>query len=110
MDKTRLITIAIHTYDRAIRLRTILESEGIPVTLHNVNLDNPEVSAGVRLRIAEEDLPRALRLLESIQIISPEISEQYSSGQPTVLLPVNLAYINENAVLTAFSIAALHNA
>ncbi|MCX6307658.1 MAG: universal stress protein, partial [Bacteroidia bacterium] len=46
-----LVTVAIHTYERAIVLKGILESKGIEVCLHNVNLIQPIVSAGVRVRI-----------------------------------------------------------
>ena len=38
-DPNRLITVAIHTFDRAVELKNTLEEEGIEVKLHNVNLD-----------------------------------------------------------------------
>ena len=62
MTPNRLITLAIHTFERAQKVKFILEREGVPVELNNVNLANPEVSAGVRVRIKEADLPKALRL------------------------------------------------
>lgn len=39
----RLITLAIHTYDRAMEVKQLLENEGIQTTLQNVNLEQPEV-------------------------------------------------------------------
>ena len=70
---TRLITVAIHTYDKAVALRSLLESEGIKVTLQNVNLEHPTVSSGIRVRILESDLPLALRIIENHEIfVSPE--------------------------------------
>lgn len=67
----RLITLAIHTYEHALTVKAILESEGIEVTLQNVNLENPEVSSGVRVRIPEADLPLALRIVENQDIFRP---------------------------------------
>ena len=52
----KLVTLAIHTFEKAQILKTILETEGIEVYIHNVNQIQPVVSAGVRVRIKESDL------------------------------------------------------
>lgn len=65
--ENKLITLAIHTYEKAQILKTILESEGIEVYIHNVNQLQPVVSAGVRVKIKESDLPHALRIIEDIK-------------------------------------------
>ena len=52
-------------------LKHLLESEGVPVVLHNVNLSQPVVSSGVRVRIHESDLPLALRIIENTDIFAP---------------------------------------
>ena len=80
-DPNRLITVAIHTFDRAVELKNTLEEEGIEVKLHNVNLDEKVLASGVRVRIRERDLPQALQIIES-----PETS---TSDQRCVLLPVD---------------------
>ena len=59
----KLVTLAIHTFEKAQILKTILETEGIEVYIHNVNQIQPVVSAGVRVRIKESDLPHALRII-----------------------------------------------
>ena len=46
-------------------VRTLLENEGIRVELNNVNLEVPCFSSGVRVRIRENDLPLALRIVEN---------------------------------------------
>ena len=46
----KLVTLAIHTFEKAQILKTILETEGIEVYIHNVNQIQPVVSAGVRVR------------------------------------------------------------
>ena len=80
-DPNRLITVAIHTCDRAVELKNTLEEEGIEVVLHNVNLDEKVLASGVRVRIRERDLPQALQIIES-----PETT---TSDKCCVLLPVD---------------------
>lgn len=93
MEK-QLVTLAIHTYEKAQILKTILESEGVQVYIHNVNQIQPVVSAGVRVRINEIDLPRALRIIEDTQWFSEkeDIKEQLSSQiRKKVLIPVDFS-------------------
>ena len=80
-DPNRLITVAIHTFDRAVELKNTLEEEGIEVKLHNVNLDEKVLGSGVRVRIRERDLAQALQIIES-----PETT---TSDKRCVLLPVD---------------------
>ena len=67
MKKDRLITLAIHTYPKALILKGVLESQGIAVVIQNVNLLKPVISPGVRVRIHEKDLPHALEILDTDQ-------------------------------------------
>ena len=41
----KLVTLAIHTFEKAQILKTMLETEGIEVYIHNVNQIQPVVSA-----------------------------------------------------------------
>ena len=41
MSEDRLITVAIYTYEKAQIIKGILENEGIPVAIQNVNLIQP---------------------------------------------------------------------
>ena len=82
-DPNRLITVAIHTFERAVELKNTLEEEGIEVVLHNVNLDEKVLASGVRVRIRERDLPQALQIIES-----PETT---TSDKRCVLLPVDFS-------------------
>lgn len=103
----RLITVAIHTFERAHQLKEILEADGIGVTLGNVNLTNPSISAGVRVRIKESDLPQALRIIENIEILNPHLSP-HSPGRHggTILVPTDFSEKSLNAAMTAFRMAA----
>ena len=108
MLSDRLITVAIHTYDRAHSLKALLESEGIPVVLHNVNLTNPSISAGIRVRIKECDLPQALRVIENIEILSPEATRTLrNTADSVILVPVDFSDNSLQATLVAFRIASL---
>lgn len=108
MLSDRLITVAIHTYERAHSLKTLLESEGIPVVLHNVNLTNPSISAGIRVRIKECDLPQALRVIENIEILSPEATRTLrNTADSLILVPVDFSDDSLKAALVAFRIASL---
>ncbi len=108
----RLITVAIHTYDRALSVKALLESEGIEVTLQNVNLEQPEVSSGVRVRIKESDLPLALRIVENPEIFSG-INPTPADNAPmahNVVVPTDFSEHSYNATRAAFRIAAAHHA
>lgn len=107
----RLITIAIHTGDKALALKSLLESEGVKVTLQNVNLEQPVVSAGMRVRIYEEDLPLALRIIENREFfLYPESNGESTSGGLAVLVPVDFSSHSERALRLAFNIADSHGA
>jgi nucleotide-binding universal stress UspA family protein len=102
--ENELVTIAIHTYERAIILKGILESNGIEVCLHNVNLIQPVVSSGVRVRIREVDLPAALKIIEEVDFDCFE-KEPERVYPRIVLVPVDFSDYTLKAARLAFSIA-----
>lgn len=102
----RLITLAIHTYEKALPLKNLLEREGIHVELNNVNLALPTVAAGVRIRIREADLPLALRIVENIEIFEFPTTPAGKEPAGTVLVPVDFSDHSENATRLAFMLAA----
>ncbi|MDE7334792.1 MAG: DUF2007 domain-containing protein, partial [Muribaculaceae bacterium] len=108
MEPNRLITLAIHTFDKASQLKALLEREGIEATLQNVNLGSPVMSAGVRVRIAESDLPLALRIIENPEIFAEESNEVAAapSAQRTILVPVDFTEKSVAAARMALKIAA----
>lgn len=90
--ENNLITLAIHTFEKAQILKTILESEGIDVSIHNVNQIQPVVSAGVRVRIKESDLPHALRIIEDVKWFEePEKEVEDKLKNKLVLIPVDFS-------------------
>lgn len=107
LDSQRLITIAIHTYDRAIELKHLLEHQGIQVALHNVNLSTPVVSSGVRVRIKEIDLPAALRVIENANVFDVSCNADSVSDKPAVLLPIDFNSYSTRVIDFAFNYASL---
>lgn len=106
----KLLTVAIHTYEKALELKSLLEREGIAVVLHNVNLSEPSVSSGVRVRIKEADLPLALRIIENSEIfILPDDNDRVAAPQPDILVPVDFSTYSLKACALAFDIAKRHN-
>lgn len=104
----RHITLAIHTYEHALSLKSLLEHEGIEVTLQNVNLEEPEVTAGVRVRISEDELPKALRIIENPDIFCRAAAMR--PANPVVIAPIDFSPQSHRSATLAFSIAAAHSA
>lgn len=103
MTNEKLLTLAIHTYEKALPVKALLEREGIYVELNNVNLETPDVFAGVRVRIPEKDLPLALRLVENFEIFAYPDGEERPGGM--VLVPTDFSECSEKAVRLAFTLA-----
>ncbi len=89
----KLVTLAIHTFEKAQILKTILETEGIEVCIHNVNQIQPVVSAGVRVRIKESDLPHALRIIEDSKWLSEDAGQEEKAGpeEKKILIPIDFS-------------------
>lgn len=95
----KLVTLAILTYAKAQILKNVLENEGIEAYIHNVNLIQPVISSGVRLRIKESDLPHALQIIESSAWLSEDIikgkesSSERNKEKRKVLIPIDFQTI-----------------
>lgn len=108
----RLITVAIHTYKRATDLKELLESQGIAASLQNVNLSSPVVASGVRVRISENDLPLALRIIENVDIFTgmDRRLNGCNGRVKTVVVPVDFSEHTLTACRLGFKIASAHQA
>lgn len=105
----KLVTLAILTYAKAQILKNVLENEGIETYIHNVNQIQPVVSSGVRLRIKESDLPRALKITESSAWLSEEVvggkSPKVEKDSNKVLIPVDFSNYSMKACEFGFNFA-----
>ncbi len=106
MDSERLITVAIHTYERALSLKCLLERESIEVTLQNINLEHPVVASGVRVRIHEKDLPQALRIIENKEIFESAHDDPDLEKAPVILVPLDFSNHSKRACRLAFHFAS----
>lgn len=107
----KLVTLAIHTYEKAQILKTMLETEGIEVYIHNVNQIQPVISAGVRVRIKESDLPHALRIIEDSKWLQEE--DEKKPKEPhrfKVLIPVDFSDYSLKACEIGINYAQKHDA
>ncbi|WP_321331513.1 universal stress protein [uncultured Bacteroides sp.] len=106
----KLVTLAILTYAKAQILKNVLENEGIETYIHNVNQIQPIVSSGVRLRIKESDLPRALKITESSvwlaeDIVGEKASTTGKAPQNRILIPVDFSNYSMRACEFGFNFA-----
>jgi nucleotide-binding universal stress UspA family protein len=99
----KLVTLAIRTYQRAQMIKAILEENSIETVIHNLNLENPEMAVGVRVRIKEKDLPRALKIVEEVE--NAWEKEEKPDNEKEVLIPVDFADIAPNAIEIGFHYA-----
>lgn len=99
----QLITLAIRTYQRAQMIKTVLEEEGIETVIHNLNKEHPEMAVGVRVRIKEKDLPRALKIVEEMES-AWEVEKMESKGRQ-VLVPVDFGDLVPQLVDYSFEMA-----
>jgi len=87
----KLVTLAIRTYQRAQMIKNVLEQNGIETQIHNLNLEHPEMAVGVRVRIKESDLPRALAIVEEKEKAwEQEEMKDFPTKGNKILVPVDL--------------------
>ena len=101
----KLVTLAIHSYDKAIILKSLLESEGIEAYIHNVNILIPQSSEGVRVRIKESDLPKALAIVEASSFKSNATPPDERKKKDVVLIPVDFSTHSLKACKLGFNTA-----
>lgn len=103
-----LVTVAIHSYEKAVILKSILESEGIETVIHGVSIIQPTVPGNVRVRINEEDLPRALTIIEQVDFTSHIESDkdlEKAKGKNEVLIPVDFSNYTMKTCEFGFNLA-----
>lgn len=105
MKKDDLVTVAIHTYEKAHILKTILESEGIPVAIHGIKMIEPVIPGNVRVRIRESDLPEALRIIEQVDFAEDLVKKEPIEVTREVLVPVDFSNYSFAACEFGFQLA-----
>ena len=104
----KLVTVAIHSYEKGVILKSILESEGIPAVIHGVSIIQPTAPGNVRIRINESDLPRALTIIEQVDFTSHVESEEDIESvklKNEILIPVDFSNYTMRTCEFGFNLA-----
>lgn len=105
----KLTTIAFHTYSRALLLQSQLEAAGIECFLSNVNIIQPSVGSGVRLKVRNKDVEKALRIIKKSKSVAGKGKEKTVKQMHSVrriLMPVDFSDYSRNACHYALGLAA----
>lgn len=109
----RIVTIAVQDYSRAQVLKSHLNAEGIECYLKNVNLVHSAVPGGVEVRVHENDMEAALRIVEKVSEEYREETGKESAAPKKVqriLVPVDFSMYSKNACRYAVGLAEKLNA
>ena len=106
----KLVTLAIRTYQRAQMIKIVLEENGIETTIHNLNLEHPEMAVGVRVRIKESDLPRALAIVEKIEKEWEKDDDKEKKEKKEILIPIDFSDHVAKSIDFGFHFALKHDA
>lgn len=103
----RYITLVIHTLSRALALRTLLENHGIETRLEKIDLPFPMQKEALRVKILQNQLPLALKIIESGDTYSPNQVEKKLAGMSgNLLIPVDFSNYALLSCRVGFDIAA----
>ncbi len=110
-----MITLATYSYSRAQLLKTRLESEGVECYLKNLNLIQSAIGGGVKVRIKEEDLNRALKIIEELDLsyAQEDLDKNFPQRNLDVnriLVPVDFSDFSPKLCDSAVGIAKKFNA
>ncbi len=100
----KFVTLAIRTLKRAEKIKNVLEENGIETVIQNVNLEHPELSVGVRIRIKESDLPKALKIVEEVEKAWDEEKGEEEKGLQ-ILVPLDFSDLIPQTIDFAFYFA-----
>jgi nucleotide-binding universal stress UspA family protein len=104
----QIVTVASYSYSRAQLLKGRLEAEGIDCFLSNVNLLQPDIATGVKIKVSKEDMEEALKIIEEIKLAYGQAKsktvERIKSVR-RVLVPIDFSEQSRNACIFALGLA-----
>lgn len=110
-QKDELVTVAIHTYEKAQILKSILEANGIPAVITSVDIIQPNPAGSFRVRIKESDLPEALSIIENTdlsyveKIDEEKVKNKDKEIKNEILVPTDFSNSSMKACEFAFRLA-----
>jgi len=113
--KDRIITLATYSYSRAQLLQARLESEGVECFLKNLNLLQSAIGGGVKVRILEEDLSKALKIIDELNLSYVEKDEDKLDAPQVmelnrIMVPVDFSDSTPRLCDYAYNLAVKFNA
>ncbi len=108
----KLVVLAEHSYERALLLQSRLKSENIDAVLSNVNMIQPDASAGVKVKVAEKDLEKAMKIyVDFVEELGEEPEEKekedtHDKGISKILVPVDFSDHSRHAAMFAIHYAS----
>ncbi len=100
--KDTLITIAIRSLEQAQKLAEKLELAGIKTLLTDVDEKHEKIGVGMRVRIDENDLPKALKIIENAD---NQGQTEETDEKRHILVPIDFSDYSMRACKMAFNIA-----
>jgi nucleotide-binding universal stress UspA family protein len=106
--KDQIITITTCPYARAQLIKARLEGEGIECFLSNINLIQPGIASGVRIKIKREDADKAYALIDEMNQLSGEEKRETVRKMRAIrriLVPVDFSETSKNACTFSLGLA-----
>ncbi|MCM1377694.1 MAG: universal stress protein [Clostridium sp.] len=100
-----MIALAVHNFDFAVTLKGELESHNIDVKLEGLTPIVPAVPTAVKVMIREKDLPLALKIIESGNLMPMLEQRELTGVSNSVLIPVDFSEMSKLAVRAGFEFA-----
>lgn len=105
----KIITLAIHTKEKAFKLKEVLESRNIPVYLEELSQNNHlgDKAIGFAVKIKESQVAKALTIIEENKLFSYNDMQtlRMDDGRKRILVAVDFSSYSMKACQIAFSIA-----
>ncbi|TRX70825.1 universal stress protein [uncultured Carboxylicivirga sp.] len=95
MDE-KIITLVVLSFEKAHILKSLLEAEDIECFLENTNLIQGAVSTGVKVKLFESSLEKAMQVLEGMMQDELDVVE-IDNIPPRILLPVDFSEYSKKA-------------
>lgn len=108
--KDKLITIAIRRPEQAEQLKANLEHNGIAASLEVVDEKQKQISDGMRVRINEGDLTKALAVIDRWERNVTSIGVPSADNRRVILAPVDFSDYSIRACETACMLAVRFDA
>ncbi len=109
----RLVTIRTTTFSKAQIIKNRFDQEGIECFLRNIHAIRPTVPGGVNIRIKEEDVAHALRIITSFEEEERrtlETDNEKDKKIEKILVPVDFTNASLKACSYALNLASKFNA